>query len=153
MRSGTLELITLHSWDGECGPVERLPASLQVELDISHLAVKNLGTTHVEVLVGFDCVLSPMGSEELVCDIEAVFRLLYRHPPLKTVARRKEFATRQATFDAWPFWYSHLTYVIAMIGLAQLRVSPHPPRGTIESAEEMFEICRKLDQKARAREA
>lgn len=151
-RRGVLEQVTLAEHFGDCVPLDDFPAGVLPSLDVGGLQVSPVGTDHVVVIVDFDFELSTAREHEVVCDITAVFRLVYRIGRLRSEADRREFASKVAVVDAWPYWRVYLTNTMTLMGLQPLHLSPEPPAELEASAREAFDVsfeaAREAEKKA-----
>lgn len=150
-RLAALEQVTLAEQYGDCDPLDQFPAGVMPSLDVGDAAVRDLGPEHVECVIGFYFDLTAPRDQEMLCDISASFRLVYRMKPLRTEAARRDWAATRAVVDAWPYWRAYLTSTMTSMGLQPLHLSPEPPAELEAGTREAFDITRRAEQKAEAK--
>lgn len=145
-RIAVLEQVTLADQMGNCTPLDQIPAGVVPSLDLGEVRVRNLGPSHVECIIEFEFDLATPRDQEVVCDISAAFRVVYKMTPLRTKDARRDWAATRAVVDVWPYWRAYLTSTMTWMGLQPLHLLPEPPEQLAPSAREAFDATLQVDQ-------
>lgn len=121
---------------GDCAPPQSTPGPLVPGLDIDTCTLEWLDEHHAAVHIEYSMVL--MWQDEIVCDLNATWRLVYSFDtrPLD----ERQFAAKHGVQDAWIAWKGWLEATMSWMGMSPLRLGPVPPPGLFGLAREMYEI-------------
>ena len=135
-----LKQVALHEFDGAAEPIESLPGpeGLWIGIDVDDVEV-HAGPDRTAVVLAFSLTLGLDESEEVVCDITAVFRLVYEVAVVLGPAEQKRLVLSQAFPDAWPYWRTFLESTMTAMGLVPPRLPPHAPPELAPEIVEAFE--------------
>lgn len=123
---------------GDCAPPEALRVPLVPGLDVDTCTLDWLDEHHAAVEIEFSMVLMRQDDEEIACDLNATWRMVYQFD--ERPHDEREFAAKHGVKDAWLAWKGWLEATMSWMGLNPLRLSPVAPDGLVELAREMYDI-------------
>lgn len=146
MTPPALEQAWLSSCDASCDSREHLTEPLDIGVDVEDLAIAIREDGRVVVTAELSLALLPRGTEEIVVDLEAAFRLVYRMQAPQNLDDQRSFTCGRALADAWPLWRTWLHQTLALMGLAPTPLPAELPAELIAQGREAFDLTLAIEK-------
>ncbi len=132
--------LVLREHHADCADSESLLGNLGSVLDLDAARFTPMGDDLAEVEIGYSMLVFQRGSDAIVCDISAVWRLVYRLHG--TPMNPGDLTSCRGVADSWLAWRSWLEATMAWMGLTPVRLPPAPSPELIGVARSVFEAWR-----------